>query len=95
VELQVKAAVSSPAARVAALRILVVDDNEDSARSLAMIPELEGHRVESVYSSQHALERVGSFAPDVVLLTKPVDFEMLRLALAAMSCASDAAGCDG
>jgi CheY-like chemotaxis protein len=61
-------AVKSVGADVAPLRILVVDDNEDSARSLAMILELEGHQVESVYSSQHALERVALFAPDVVLL---------------------------
>jgi PAS domain S-box-containing protein len=60
--------VKSVGADVPALRILVVDDNEDSARSLAMILELEGHQVESVYSSQHALERVALFAPDVVLL---------------------------
>jgi PAS domain S-box-containing protein len=68
---QGKPAVSSVRADAAPrvpLRILVVDDNEDSARSLAMILELEGHQVEPIYSSQHALERVELFAPDAVLL---------------------------
>jgi PAS domain S-box-containing protein len=68
VEREHKPAPSSAAAHVAPRRILVVDDNEDSARSLAMILEFESHQVESVYSSQQALERVESFAPDVVLL---------------------------
>ncbi len=49
-------------------RILVVDDNPDSANSLGMLLEFEGHEVESVYSSEDALERVESFKPDVVLL---------------------------
>jgi CheY-like chemotaxis protein len=54
--------------KVAPRRILVVDDNPDSANSLGMVLEVEGHEVESVYSAQDALERVESFKPDVVLL---------------------------
>ena len=49
-------------------RILIVDDNEDAANSLAMILTLEGHEVESVYTAHEALARALSFKPDVALL---------------------------
>jgi signal transduction histidine kinase/ActR/RegA family two-component response regulator len=49
-------------------RILIVDDNEDAANSLAMILSLEGHEVQSVYTAKEALARVLSFKPDVALL---------------------------
>ena len=49
-------------------RVLVVDDNQDSADSLAMLLELEGHDVRAVYSAMDALEQVDVFAPDIVLL---------------------------
>ena len=49
-------------------RILVVDDNQDSADSLAMILRLDGHQVRSVYSSREALEAMPLHKPDVALL---------------------------
>ena len=49
-------------------RILVVDDNEDAATSLAMILALEGHEVETVHASHDALERAPLFKPDVAVL---------------------------
>jgi len=49
-------------------RILVVDDNEDAATSLAMILALEGHEVEAVHTSRDALERAVLFKPDVAVL---------------------------
>lgn len=49
-------------------RVLIVDDNEDSANSLAMILKLGGHETASVYSSADALEQAATFKPDVVLL---------------------------
>ncbi len=52
----------------ASRRILVVDDNQDAADSLAMILELEGHDVATVYTPQAALARVPTFQPDVALL---------------------------
>lgn len=55
-------------AHVPPRRIFIVDDNADAANSLALLLELEGHNVECVHTSQHALERVESFKPDVVLL---------------------------
>jgi len=49
-------------------RILIVDDNQDSADSLAMLLELEGHQVRAVYTAMDALEQVSVFAPEIVLL---------------------------
>ena len=49
-------------------RILIVDDNADSANSLALNLELDGHETEAVYRSVDALERVESLRPDIVLL---------------------------
>jgi CheY-like chemotaxis protein len=49
-------------------RIMVVDDNEDAANSLATVLQLEGHEVLAVHSGAQALEQVGAFAPDVMLL---------------------------
>jgi CheY-like chemotaxis protein len=49
-------------------RVLIVDDNEDSANSLALILKLGGHETASVYSASAALECAVSFKPDVVLL---------------------------
>ena len=49
-------------------RILVVDDNPDSANSLAMILNISGHVAEPVYGPAEALERAAIFHPEVVLL---------------------------
>ncbi len=49
-------------------RVLIVDDNEDAANSLAMILQLGGHETASVYTAVDALERAAVFRPDVVLL---------------------------
>jgi PAS domain S-box-containing protein len=49
-------------------RLLVVDDNQDSADSLAMLLEIDGHDVRAVYSATSALEEVDAFAPDMILL---------------------------
>jgi signal transduction histidine kinase/CheY-like chemotaxis protein len=49
-------------------RILVVDDNEDSAESLTVLLRLQGHLVESAHDGKHALEAAERFRPDVVLL---------------------------
>jgi signal transduction histidine kinase len=51
-----------------ARRILVVDDNEDAATTLAMILKLDGHHVETAFCGSEALERAGTFRPNVVLL---------------------------
>ena len=49
-------------------RILVVDDNEDSAESLSVLLRLQGHVVESAHDGRHALEAAERFRPDVILL---------------------------
>jgi len=49
-------------------RVLIVDDNEDAANSLAMVLKLGGHETAAVYSAAEALTHAVSFRPDVVLL---------------------------
>ena len=49
-------------------RILIVDDNRDSARTLARILELDGHDVFCTYDGLSVSEQVASFRPDLVLL---------------------------
>jgi CheY-like chemotaxis protein len=51
-----------------AARIIVVDDNRDSADSLASLLRLEGHEMLAVYGSREVLEQAPFFKPDVVLL---------------------------
>ena len=50
------------------LRVLVVDDNADSARTLAWAIELEGYEVNICLSGQQAVEKARTFRPHVVLL---------------------------
>ncbi len=50
------------------LRILIVDDNEDAADSLAMLLSHDGHETRVAYSGRHALACVETFSPDVALL---------------------------
>src|ERR1700755_3295119 len=49
-------------------RVLIVDDNEDAANSLAMLLKLSGHETAPVYSAADALSHAATFRPDVVLL---------------------------
>ena len=49
-------------------RVLIVDDNEDAANSLALLLSLAGHDTHVVFSGEEALERIESFQPDVALL---------------------------
>src|SRR6185503_840521 len=49
-------------------KILVVDDNEDAANTLASLLALDGHEVETAYSGTQALDHLRTFAPAVVLL---------------------------
>ncbi|MEJ7590643.1 MAG: PAS domain S-box protein [Planctomycetaceae bacterium] len=49
-------------------RILVVDDNQDSATSLAALLDLTGHKTHIAYDGLEAVEAAATFLPDVVLL---------------------------
>ena len=51
-----------------ACRALVIDDNQDSADTLAMMLELLGHDTRRLYDPREAVETVAAFAPDVVFL---------------------------
>jgi CheY-like chemotaxis protein len=53
---------------VARRRILIVDDNQDAADSLALLLQLDGHETQAVYTSRDALERARSYQPDIMLL---------------------------
>ena len=60
------AEVQRPATRPS--RILVVDDNQDAADSLAMMLALDGHEVRQTYAGAPALACLREFRPDVILL---------------------------
>jgi PAS domain S-box-containing protein len=49
-------------------RVLVVDDNVDSAESLAVLLRLYGHDVRLAHDGEAALEEARSFRPDVMFL---------------------------
>ena len=56
------------AAQGPALRILVVDDNQDSAISMTLLLELQGHEVHVAHAGLDALRIAGETLPDVILL---------------------------
>ena len=58
----------APAAMAQGCRILIVDDNNDAAESVARFLELEGHEVKTVGDGTQALASVPVFAPQVVVL---------------------------
>lgn len=76
VRLPLAAAPATPAALpradaappASACRVLVVDDNDDAAGSLAVLLQMEGHEVRTAASGQAALAIAQGFAPAVVLL---------------------------
>ena len=49
-------------------RIVVADDNEDSAESFAMLLSFSGHEVRIVHDGASALDAVRDFRPDVAFL---------------------------
>jgi len=60
----------TPAAPDAAphCRVLVVDDNEDAALSVAALLEMEGHATATAHDGEQALVAAANFAPEVVVL---------------------------
>ncbi|HEV7915256.1 MAG TPA: response regulator [Albitalea sp.] len=55
-------------AAVMGRRILIVDDNQDAAESIAQYLQLEGHEVKTVNDGLQALACVPVFAPQIVVL---------------------------
>jgi PAS domain S-box-containing protein len=51
-----------------ALRVLVVDDNRDSAESLALVLKTAGHEVRTASAPAEALKIMPSFLPKVIIL---------------------------
>ncbi len=62
-------------ARTQRRRVLVVDDNRDSAAMLTMLLGQSGHEIQMAYDGIEALEAAQRFRPDVILL----DIGMPRL----------------
>lgn len=58
--------ISAPTGR--SLRVLVVDDNVDSAHTLKLLLKISGHDVRTVYDGPTALEAALDYRPEVVLL---------------------------
>jgi CheY-like chemotaxis protein len=55
-------------AEPASYRILVVDDNVDSATSLTMMLRMMGHEIKTAHDGKAALAAAHSFRPDIILL---------------------------
>jgi len=58
----------SPATSSPRCRILVVDDNEDAAATLAVLLNLIGHQTHVAHDGQEALAAAAACRPEVVLL---------------------------
>jgi signal transduction histidine kinase/ActR/RegA family two-component response regulator len=73
-------------------RVLVVDDNADSANSLSQLLALGGHETQVALSSREALDRIESFQPHVALLDiglPELDGYQLAARLRTISCLKD------
>jgi signal transduction histidine kinase/ActR/RegA family two-component response regulator len=57
----------SPGRDGARRRVLVVDDTDSSAQSMAMILKLEGYEVQIAYDGETALELIRTFRPEAIL----------------------------
>src|SRR5262249_3828578 len=57
----------SPSAVGRRVRVLVIEDNKDSAESLRMLLDLSGYEVEVAYSGPAALDAVSRFRPHAVV----------------------------
>lgn len=60
--------VTPVSSRRSSRRILIVDDNADSARTMAMLQRLRGHETRIADSGPAALEAAADFVPGIVLL---------------------------
>jgi CheY-like chemotaxis protein len=58
----------TPAAAPRRFRILVVDDNHDSALSMAMMLQIMGHDTRTAHDGESAVSTAETFLPEVMLL---------------------------
>jgi len=56
-----------PPAQEAHRRVLVVDDNIDSATAIKELMECDGHEAEAAFDGPSAIERAQAFHPDIVI----------------------------
>ena len=49
-------------------RVLVVDDNRDSAMSLSMLMKLTGSQTQTAFDGEEAVEQAAAYNPDLILL---------------------------
>ena len=61
-----QAEVARPAGKCC--RVLVVDDNVDSAQSMGILLDMQGHEVRIVHDGEATLEAVQSFSAGMILL---------------------------
>jgi CheY-like chemotaxis protein len=59
---------SSPGAHPPRRRVLIVDDNRDTAESLALLLRLEGHEVHVAHDGVAGMESAQALRPDIVFL---------------------------
>ena len=59
---------SGPRYGTPGLRVLIVDDNRDSADSLAMLFEMKGHRAQVAYRGEHAVDAARRLTPHIALI---------------------------
>jgi signal transduction histidine kinase len=64
----VRKEVEQPEAKRVTRKILVVDDNKDSADSLALLLRFSGSEVQAAHDGLEAVEKAEAFRPDVVLM---------------------------
>lgn len=59
---------AAPQANVISRRVLVVDDNADSAEATALLLTLKGHVVETAHDGEEAIAAAERFHPEAILL---------------------------
>lgn len=69
VQIDSRETTAMPASGVAGrLRVLIVDDSEDAALSLATLLDIDGHEARTASSGATALEVIPGFRPDVIVI---------------------------
>jgi CheY-like chemotaxis protein len=58
----------SKAGKFTARRVMVIDDNQDAAQTLAELLEAYGHVAKAVYDGPSALQEIPRFKPDVLFV---------------------------